>query len=93
MLMLPLSPVVPPLYTSLRVRSRAFCWYARLREGEAKLETGTDARETLLDELDRVTHRIAAPLSYASSSTRCATTSMRRASACWRSGHADGGDD
>ena len=63
--MLPLSRVVPPLYTSFRVRSRAFCWHARLREGEAKLETGTDARETLLDELDRVTHRIAVPQSYA----------------------------
>lgn len=63
--MLRLSRVVPPLYTSFRVRSRAFRWYARLREGEAKLETGTDARETLLDELDRVTHRIAVPQSYA----------------------------
>ena len=43
-------------------------WYARLREVEAKLETGTGEREALLDELDeldRVTHRIAVPLSYA----------------------------
>ena len=66
-LMLPLSRVVPPLYT-FRVRSRVFRWYARLREVEAKLETGTGGREALLDELDvldRVTHRIAVPLSYA----------------------------
>ena len=66
-LMLPLSRVVPPLYT-FRVRSRVFRWYARLREVEAKLETGTGEREALLDELDeldRVTHRIAVPLSYA----------------------------
>jgi ABC-type amino acid transport substrate-binding protein len=66
-LMLPLSRVVPPLYT-FRVRSRVFRWYARLREVEAKLETGTGERDALLDELDeldRVTHRIAVPLSYA----------------------------
>lgn len=66
-LMLPLSRVVPPLYT-FRVRSRVFRWYARLREVEAKLETGEGEREVLLDELDeldRVTHRIAVPLSYA----------------------------
>jgi hypothetical protein len=66
-LMLPLSRVVPPLYT-FRVRSRVFRWYARLREVEAKLETGAGERDALLDELDeldRVTHRIAVPLSYA----------------------------
>ncbi|MFG6487303.1 TAXI family TRAP transporter solute-binding subunit [Roseateles sp. BYS78W] len=66
-LMLPLSRVVPPLYT-FRVRSRVFRWYARLREVEARMETGTGERDALLDELDeldRVTHRIAVPLSYA----------------------------
>ncbi|WAC75688.1 ABC transporter substrate-binding protein [Roseateles sp. SL47] len=66
-LMLPLSRVVPPLYT-FRVRSRVFRWYARLREVEAKLETGSGEHDALLDELDeldRVTHRIAVPLSYA----------------------------
>lgn len=66
-LMLPLSRVVPPLYT-FRVRSRVFRWYARLREVEAKLETGAGEYAALfdeLDELDRVTHRIAVPLSYA----------------------------
>ena len=65
-LMLPLSRVVPPLYT-FRVRSRVFRWYARLREVEAKLETGAGERDALLDELDeldRVTHHIAVPLSY-----------------------------
>ena len=50
-LMLPLSRVVPPLYT-FRVRSRVFRWYARLREVEAKLEAGAGEREALLDELD-----------------------------------------
>lgn len=66
-LMLPLSRVVPPLYT-FRVRSRVFRWYARLREVEAKLEAGAGERDALLDELDeldRVTHRIAVPLSHA----------------------------
>jgi hypothetical protein len=66
-LMLPLSRVVPPLYT-FRVRSRVFRWYARLREVEARLETGEGEREALLnelDELDRVAHRIAVPLSHA----------------------------
>ena len=66
-LMLPLSRVVPPLY-NFRVRSRVFRWYARLREVEAKLETGTGEYDGLLEELDelnRVTHRIAVPLSYA----------------------------
>jgi ABC-type amino acid transport substrate-binding protein len=66
-LMLPLSRVVPPLYT-FRVRSRVFRWYARLREVEARLEADTAERDALLDELDeldRVTHRIAVPLSHA----------------------------
>lgn len=42
--------------------------YARLREVEAKLEADVGERDALLDELDeldRVTHRIAVPLSYA----------------------------
>jgi hypothetical protein len=50
------------------VRSRVFRWYARLREVEAKLENGTGEHDALLEELDkldRVTHRIAVPLSYA----------------------------
>ena len=66
-LMLPLSRVVPPLYT-FRVRSRVFRWYARLREVEARLEAREGERQSLVDELDRlehVTNRIAVPLSYA----------------------------
>ena len=66
-LMLPLSRVVPPLYT-FRVRSRVFRWYARLREVEARLEARDGPRQALLDELERleqVTNRIAVPLSYA----------------------------
>jgi hypothetical protein len=66
-LMLPLSRVAPPLYT-FRVRSRVFRWYSRLRDVEAKLAAREGERDALLnelDELDRVTHGIAVPLSYA----------------------------
>ncbi|HEY4081159.1 MAG TPA: TAXI family TRAP transporter solute-binding subunit [Burkholderiaceae bacterium] len=70
-LMLPLSRLVPPIYT-FRVRSRVFRWYARLRDVEMQLAAhqgdNPGDREALLnelDELDRVTHGIAVPLSYA----------------------------
>lgn len=66
-LLLPLSRVVPPLYT-FRVRRRVFRWYARLREIEAKLERGAGERTELLDELhelDRVADKVTVPLSYA----------------------------
>jgi len=66
-LMLPLSKVVPPLYT-FRVRSRVFRWYARLREVETKLEAGEGEREALikeLDDIDRRVNKVAVPLSYA----------------------------
>ncbi|RYF80177.1 MAG: C4-dicarboxylate ABC transporter substrate-binding protein [Comamonadaceae bacterium] len=66
-LLLPLSRIVPPLYT-FRVRRRVFRWYARLRDVEAKADAGEgDPRELLseLDQLDRVVDRIAVPLSYA----------------------------
>ena len=66
-LLLPLSRVVPPLYT-YRVRQRVFRWYARLRDIEARAEHGDAPREELLDELDeldRVAHRIAVPLAHA----------------------------
>ena len=70
-LMLPLSRVVPPLY-QFKVRSRVFRWYARLRDVEAKLDTGQDkdhvrkeALLTELDDLDRVVNKVAVPLSYA----------------------------
>ena len=66
-LMLPLSRVVPPIYT-FRVRSRVFRWYARLRDVEAKIEQREGPRDDLLHELEaleRLTNRIAVPLSYA----------------------------
>ena len=70
-LMLPLSRIVPPLY-QFKVRSRVFRWYARLRDVEAKLDTGQDVdqgrrKELLkeLDDLDRVVNKVAVPLSYA----------------------------
>ena len=66
-LLLPLSRVVPPLYT-FRVRRRVFRWYARLRDIEAKLDkAGADRRLLLneLDELDRVANQIAVPLAHA----------------------------
>jgi len=66
-LLLPLSRVVPPLYT-FRVRRRVFRWYARLREIEVKVDAGTGERNELLDELDeldRVANKVTVPLSYA----------------------------
>ena len=66
-LLLPLSRVVPPLYT-FRVRRRVFRWYARLRVIESKADSGTGAREELLDELDeldRVANGITVPLAHA----------------------------
>lgn len=66
-LLLPLSRVVPPLYT-YRVRQRIFRWYARLRQVEARMdEGGGDPHELLdeLDELDRVASQIAVPLAHA----------------------------
>ncbi len=66
-LMLPLSRLVPPLYT-FRVRRRVFRWYARLRQIEGKVERGEGQRTELLDELDeldRVANKVTVPLSYA----------------------------
>ena len=66
-LLLPLSRVVPPLYT-FRVRRRVFRWYARLRAIEDKLDNGTGERTELLnelDELDRVANQTAVPLAHA----------------------------
>lgn len=66
-LLLPLSRVVPPLYT-YRVRQRVFRWYARLRQIEARAQDPRVARTDLLDELDeldRVAHHIAVPLAHA----------------------------
>ena len=66
-LLLPLSRVVPPLYT-YRVRQRVFRWYARLRAVEARMDTGEADTTTLLnelDELDRVASQITVPLAHA----------------------------
>ncbi|MGH6646256.1 TAXI family TRAP transporter solute-binding subunit [Aquabacterium sp.] len=66
-LLLPLSRVVPPLYT-YRVRRRVFRWYERLRQVEAQMEEGdADTSELLneLDELDRVAAQITVPLAHA----------------------------
>lgn len=66
-LLLPLSRVVPPLYT-YRVRQRVFRWYARLRAVEARMEDGdANVSELLneLDELDRVASQITVPLAHA----------------------------
>ena len=66
-LLLPLSRVVPPLYT-FQVRRRVFRWYARLREIEASMEAGNGNRTEWLnelDELDRVANGVTVPLSHA----------------------------
>ena len=66
-LLLPLSRVVPPLYT-YRVRQRVFRWYARLRRIEARLDQGQELPEALLDELDeldRLANRTTVPLAHA----------------------------
>lgn len=66
-LALPLSRIVPPLYT-LRVRSRVYRWYADLRELEARAEQPGAARAALLADLDRLERqadRVQVPLAYA----------------------------
>jgi TRAP-type uncharacterized transport system substrate-binding protein len=65
-LALPLSRVIPPLYT-FRIRRRVFVWYAELRDIEHRAEaTGAD-HEGLIGELDRLEERaekITLPLAY-----------------------------
>ncbi|HEU4457728.1 MAG TPA: TAXI family TRAP transporter solute-binding subunit [Methylibium sp.] len=73
--LLPLSRVLPPLY-ELRIRSRVFRWYARLRQIEAGLapaEPGAAASATPeqaqalleeLDDLDARVKRLSVPLAY-----------------------------
>lgn len=66
-LLLPLSRIVPPLYT-YRVRQRVFRWYARLREVEERMEArDTPLTELLqeLDDLDDVVSHISVPLAHA----------------------------
>lgn len=68
-LALPLSRIVPPLYT-LRIRSRVFRWYAQLRDIERRgsvAEAEPANRHALLAELDnleRCTDDIVVPLAY-----------------------------
>ncbi|MBA2723222.1 MAG: C4-dicarboxylate ABC transporter substrate-binding protein, partial [Methylibium sp.] len=68
--LIPLSRVLPPLY-ELRVRSRVFRWYARLRQIEEGLADGLDhargAQPLMndLDELDAKVKQLQVPLSHA----------------------------
>ncbi|RYX92741.1 MAG: C4-dicarboxylate ABC transporter substrate-binding protein [Comamonadaceae bacterium] len=64
--MLPLSRIVPPLYT-FRIRSRVFRWYGQLRQIEARAESEPESADRLvleLDEMERNTAKITVPLSY-----------------------------
>ncbi|GAB3186529.1 TAXI family TRAP transporter solute-binding subunit [Hydrogenophaga aquatica] len=65
-LALPLSRVLPPLYT-FRIRSRVFRWYAELRDIEARAEQEGAAMPELLQELDQLETRaekVPLPLAY-----------------------------
>ncbi len=65
-LALPLSRVLPPLYT-FRIRSRVFRWYAELRDIETRAEAEAAAIGGLLHDLDALEARaekIPLPLAY-----------------------------
>jgi TRAP-type uncharacterized transport system substrate-binding protein len=65
-ILLPLSRVVPPLYT-FRIRQRVFRWYRDLRQIEDELAREGASREDLLarlDKLDAKAERVAVPLAY-----------------------------
>lgn len=65
-LALPLSRIVPPLYT-FRIRSRVFRWYAELREVEQRAESGSATPDDLLEQLDGMeakVEKVVVPLSY-----------------------------
>ena len=65
-LALPLSRIVPPLYT-FRIRSRVFRWYAELRDIEARHETRESPLDELLEQLDAMegkVEKVVVPLSY-----------------------------
>ena len=65
--MLPLSRIVPPLY-QLRVRSRVFRWYGRLREIENDMTSGHVPATDLalaLDALEAQVLKVSVPLAYA----------------------------
>ncbi|MFV0679628.1 TAXI family TRAP transporter solute-binding subunit [Ottowia sp.] len=66
-LLLPLSRIVPPLYT-YRVRRRVFRWYGRLRDIEVRMQAGNANPAELrlgLDELEHLAQQIAVPAAYA----------------------------
>lgn len=65
--LLPLSRIVPPLYT-FRIRRRVFRWYAQLRDIEERRTQDPADAPNLARELDALEHRVArvnVPLSYA----------------------------
>ena len=67
--LIPLSRVLPPLY-ELRVRSKVFRWYGRLRQIEQRAARDGGAVQLAqlrleLDALDARVDRIKVPLSYA----------------------------
>lgn len=65
-LALPLSRIVPPLYT-FRIRSRIFRWYAELRDIEARREDPASDPAELLEQLDVMeakVEKVVVPLSY-----------------------------
>lgn len=65
-LALPLSRVVPPLYT-FRIRSRVFRWYAELRDIESRHSAREHAVAELLEQLDAMeakVEKVVVPLSY-----------------------------
>jgi len=65
-LALPLSRIVPPLYT-FRIRSRIFRWYAELRDIEARREEASNDPADLLEQLDMLeskVEKVVVPLSY-----------------------------
>lgn len=68
-LVLPLSRILPPLYT-LRVRSKVFRWYAELQEIEERVERSASAQDTqaqllALDRLEATVEHVQVPLPYA----------------------------
>ena len=66
-LALPLSRIVPPLYT-FRIRSRVFRWYAELRGIEQDHDSGERDLPSLLnalDELEAKAQQVVVPLLYA----------------------------
>jgi len=66
-LALPLTRIVPPLYT-FHVRRRVFRWYGKLREIDRKLHAHPERTPELLRELDALddrVERVIVPLSHA----------------------------